>query len=89
MFQASHNWCRIEVHASDEAAPNKKAVLKLFDCRQSAQPQIGEIILGDFCGLAQSLFAKEMMENLGIDQHSKHFARRMKALRKALGYSYP
>jgi hypothetical protein len=89
MLVAAHTWCRIEVHTTDDEPPFRKPVLKVFDCTDSGQPQIAEITLSNFCGFAQVLFEQELAKNLGHDPNSREYRRRLKALRKALGYSYP
>ncbi len=77
----------IEVHASDASPLSKRPLLKVF-AAGSYSPVV-ELELSDFCGMAQTFFELELTENLGQSRDSAYFKRRVKALRKALGYSYP
>jgi hypothetical protein len=80
---------RVELHSSDDPPGSRKPILRVYDCRQDDQPLVAEIELDDFCSAAQGLFELYLMDNLQQGRHTAYFKRRVKALRKALGYSYP
>lgn len=66
--------------------PSATAVIKFID----GYEQVTAIIeLGDFAAAAQALREKELEINYGLSRDSKEFAKRVKQIRKALGYSYP
>jgi len=79
----------VRLYPSGDGAPNNKPVLKVFKLVEGERVPLASIELSDYASMAQYFHEEDMIENLGLDRDSRQFKSRVKATRKALGYSQP
>jgi len=89
VFRLPSTYIRAELHATGGGPPNKRPVLRFFDCRYQDQPLVCEAELGDFTGCALWFYKAELLHNYGYAPDSPACKHKIKNVRKALGYSYP